>query len=94
MIRAQPSAAVRGCFFPNPSRRIYGIFWFDMWVCGTPKRKHFRTMNVQWIGKWTFLAVVAVPGINNSRAVNTPDSSTPVAFTSIYSFINSLQAFA
>ena len=38
-----------------------------------------------------FLPLLAIRRINNLRAVNTLNSSTPVAFTNIYFIINSLQ---
>jgi len=48
-------------------------------------KNYFRTINVQW----TFLAVVAVPGINILRAVNTPAAST--ASTTISAVLDMLQ---
>jgi len=39
-----------------------------------------------------FLAVVAVHEINNLRAINTLNSSNPVASTNIYFIINYLRA--
>src|ERR1700730_15534993 len=49
-----------------------------MWVSVGPKsEKHSRTINVECIGQWAFLAVVAVPRIHNLRAVNTLIGSTP-----------------
>ena len=53
-------------------------------LCGVKvslERKHFRTINVQRCGNWAVVAVVALPGINNLRAVNTVISSTPAAST-------------
>ena len=40
-----------------------------------------------------FLAVVALPRINNLRAVNAVDRSTPAASTTIYIVINNLQNY-
>jgi hypothetical protein len=56
-------------------------------VLGLPdsKRECFRTINVQWIGQWSFLALVAVPRISKLRVINTPISSTP-AVSIIYLF--------
>ena len=50
-------------------------------VCQTLERKRFRTINVQWIGQSGLFSRVAVPGINNFRAVNVVISSTPAAST-------------
>ena len=75
----------------DPSQRIYGILRSHRVSVGLQSEKHFRTINVQWIGNEAFLAVVAVRGINNLRAVNTLDSSTPAASTTISFSINSLQ---
>src|SRR3981081_4067979 len=44
---------------------------------GLQSEKHFRTINVQWIGQWGLLAVVAFHRINNLRVVNIVISSTP-----------------
>jgi hypothetical protein len=63
-------------------------------LCGVKvslERMHFRTINVQWIGQWGFLAVVAVPGINNLHTLNTVISSTPAASTNISFSINTIQ---
>src|SRR4029077_18881556 len=67
--------------FLDPARRIDGILWPMCRVCRTPEQEHFRSINVQWIGQSAFLAVAAVPRINNLRAVNMLDSSTPAAST-------------
>jgi len=38
-----------------------------------------------------FLAVLAIPRINNLRVINTPNSSTPAASTNTLFIINHLQ---
>jgi hypothetical protein len=43
------------------------------------------------LGNGAFLAVLAVPRINNLLAINTLNSSTPAASTTIYIVINNLQ---
>ncbi len=39
-------------FFLVPSLRIHGILCRDMVSAGVQNEKHFRTINVQWIGQW------------------------------------------
>jgi|GEM_PF-4560234 len=60
---------------------------------GLQSEKHFRTINVQWIGQWSLLAVVAFHRINNLRVINIVISSTPAAFTK-YSRVQSLTRFS
>jgi hypothetical protein len=55
-------------------------------------RKDFRTITYNGIGNGAFLAVVAIPRINNLRIINALDSSTPAASTIIKIIINGLQA--
>jgi len=73
--------------FLDRSRRIYGTLGSLLGVRGIQSEKYFRTMNVEWIGRWVLFAVVAIPEINNLHAGNTPDSSTPAASTK-YTFCN------
>ena len=66
--------------FLDLSRRIHGILWSLARVRETPERKAFsynkRTMD-------RAMGVVAVPRINNLRAVNTLNSPTPAASTKL-----------
>jgi hypothetical protein len=39
-------------FFLVPSLRIHGILCRDMESADVQSEKHFRTINVQWIGQW------------------------------------------
>jgi hypothetical protein len=61
-----------------------------VWSLPDSEREYFRTIDVQWIGQWAFLALVALPRINNLRAVNIVISSTPAASTDISFIINYL----
>jgi hypothetical protein len=44
-------------------------------------QKYFRTINVQWIGKWGLFSLCGPSQLNNLHAVNTVISSTPAAST-------------
>jgi hypothetical protein len=59
--------------FLDPFRLVHGYCErYGVSVCGTPERKkHFRTINVQWIGQWGLLDAVALPRINKLRVINT-----------------------
>jgi hypothetical protein len=59
--------------------------------CGTPGREHFRTINVQRIGRMAFLAVVADPRINKLHVINAANRPTPAASTMSFR-INYLRA--
>jgi hypothetical protein len=66
-------------FFLDPARRIYGIPWSPSGSAELRSEKHFRAVNVQWIGQWAFLALVAFSRINKLRVINTLNRSTPAA---------------
>jgi len=78
-------------FFLHPPQQIYGVLGSLCGSAGLQSEKHFRTINVQWIGQWGLLAVLAIPRINNLRVINTPNSSTPVASKDISFIINCVQ---
>ena len=57
------------------------------------QQKQFRTINVHGSANGAFLAVVAVPRINKLRIINTLNSSTPVASTTISFIITCLLTY-
>jgi len=60
-----PTARLRSQQVSTSSGRSTDTVNRFLCVLWTPNEKHFRTINVQWLGNGAFLAVVAGPRISN-----------------------------
>jgi hypothetical protein len=78
--------------FPQIQPGDRGLLWALCGVCRTQSKSIFVQSTYSGSGNGAFLAVVAIPRINNLRVIHTPNSSTPAASTMSF-IINYLQAW-